>query len=228
MADTTIQEGDKASWKWSGSRPSGEVAEVKEHGDLSIQSNKGNTITKTATEGDPAVHLARSGNDVVKKASELTIDERGNDNKSKTPEPSKKEEKSKANGAEKANGASEPAEKKEEEVTNGDTAETGDKPKADKPAKKEEEEVTNGDTAETGDKRKADEPAVVENGANDDESAKKQKTNGDAEATEKKAKGKPGRPKKAPGEKKAPAKKREPKKAATESGEPRRSGRNRN
>ncbi|KAF2814209.1 uncharacterized protein BDZ99DRAFT_354724, partial [Mytilinidion resinicola] len=62
------------SWQWGGSKPSGTVAEVKEHGDLSIQSNKGNTITKNASPDDPAVHLAREGNDVVKRAHELTVD----------------------------------------------------------------------------------------------------------------------------------------------------------
>ncbi|ORX98770.1 hypothetical protein BCR34DRAFT_495824, partial [Clohesyomyces aquaticus] len=59
------------SWQWSGSRPGGEVAEVKEHGELAIQSNKGNTIKKNADPEDPAVHVQRSGNDVVKRAHEL-------------------------------------------------------------------------------------------------------------------------------------------------------------
>jgi hypothetical protein len=54
------------SWQWSGSRPGGEVAEVKEQGELAIQSNKGNTIKKNAEPGDPAIHIERSGNDVRK------------------------------------------------------------------------------------------------------------------------------------------------------------------
>jgi len=207
MADTTVKEGDQASWKWSGSRPSGEVAEVKEHGDLSIQSNKGNTITKHASPDDPAVHLAREGNDVVKRAHELTVEKEANGTETKAPEPEKEEqekEEPKENGAEKANGASEPAEPEAAEATNGDA-------KAAEP--------------EAGDKRKADEPAVAENGVKEDAAPKKQKTNSEADA-DKKGKGR-GRPKKADGEKKAPVKKREPKKAATETGEPRRSGRNR-
>lgn len=193
-----------ASWQWGSGRPSGEVAEVKEHGDLSIQSNKGNTITKNATPDDPAVHLAREGNDVVKRAHELTVDKEANGTDAKAPEPEKTEA-PKETGAEKANGASEAAEPKTTEATNGEA-------KAAEP--------------ETGDKRKATEPAVAENGADEEDAPKKAKTNGDADADDKKSKAR-GRPKKADGEKKAPAKKRAPKKAATESGEPRRSGRNR-
>jgi len=78
MATEKIEKGDQVSWKWSGSRPSGEAVEVKEQGDVSVTSNRGNTITRHGKEGDPAVHIARSGNDVVKNAHELSIEKKGN------------------------------------------------------------------------------------------------------------------------------------------------------
>ncbi|KAF1826805.1 uncharacterized protein K489DRAFT_290626, partial [Dissoconium aciculare CBS 342.82] len=59
------------SWNWGSGKPGGTVAEVKEHGEIAIQSNKGNTIKKNADPENPAVHVERSGNDVVKRASEL-------------------------------------------------------------------------------------------------------------------------------------------------------------
>lgn len=65
------------SWNWGQGHPSGEVAEVKEQGSLEIKSAKGNTIKKNATPDDPAVHVSRPGNDVVKRAHELTVLEEG-------------------------------------------------------------------------------------------------------------------------------------------------------
>ena len=59
------------TWKWGGGKPGGTVAEVKEHGELVIQSKKGNRIKKNADPENPAVHISRPGNDVVKRASEL-------------------------------------------------------------------------------------------------------------------------------------------------------------
>lgn len=37
---------------------------------MTVVSHRGNEITKHGEEGNPAVHVERSGNDVVKKASE--------------------------------------------------------------------------------------------------------------------------------------------------------------
>ena len=64
------------SWNWGSGQPSGEVAEVKEKGEIAIESNRGNTIKKNAEPDNPAVHIERSGNDVVKRASELQIDKK--------------------------------------------------------------------------------------------------------------------------------------------------------
>ena len=64
------------SWNWGSGQPGGEVAEVKDQGEIAIESKKGNTIKKNASPDNPAVHVERSGNDVVKRASELQIDEK--------------------------------------------------------------------------------------------------------------------------------------------------------
>ncbi|KAL8792501.1 MAG: hypothetical protein Q9195_004871 [Heterodermia aff. obscurata] len=80
MAGDSVPEvGDKASWTWNGSHPSGEVAEKKtdDGSDLAIKSARGNTIKAPASPSDPAVHLARPGNDVVKKQSELEVEAKG-------------------------------------------------------------------------------------------------------------------------------------------------------
>ena len=64
------------SWNWGSGAPGGKVAETKEHGEIAIQSKRGNTIKKNAEPGNPAVHIERSGNDVVKRASELNVEEK--------------------------------------------------------------------------------------------------------------------------------------------------------
>lgn len=74
------------SWPWGGGAPGGEVAEKKKEGEIAITSKRGNKIKKNAEPSNPAVHVKRSGNDVVKKASELNVEEKasgsgGSDNK---------------------------------------------------------------------------------------------------------------------------------------------------
>ena len=66
-----IQEGQDVSWKWGGGNAEGQVAEIVEEGTAEVTSKKGNTVTRHAREGDPAVKISRSGNDVVKLAHEL-------------------------------------------------------------------------------------------------------------------------------------------------------------
>ncbi|CDO72041.1 hypothetical protein BN946_scf184943.g76 [Trametes cinnabarina] len=63
-----------STWRWGGGTAEGEVAEIVEEGKAEVTSNKGNTITRNAKPGDPAVKIARDGrpkNDVVKLAHEL-------------------------------------------------------------------------------------------------------------------------------------------------------------
>ncbi|KAF9525208.1 hypothetical protein CPB83DRAFT_818928, partial [Crepidotus variabilis] len=70
MADKNIQEGDDVQWNWGSGHPKGTVAEIKEDGKLEIES-KGKQVHKNASPENPAVHVARDGNDVVKRMSEL-------------------------------------------------------------------------------------------------------------------------------------------------------------
>lgn len=231
MTDTQapqVQQGDQVSWKWSGSRPSGEVAEVKEQGEVSIESHRGNTIKKSAGPGDPAVHIARSGNDVVKNASDLNVEEKANGaatngeskkEHAKPSEPVKKDAEIKGAHAaeerptEKQIGVSEPVEQPEVEQPKEETKEVpkeaaSEEKKAETPKPQEKA----AEVPKTRTKRKAEDSSAAEKQAKTDEdepAAKKQK--------------KPGRPKST---EKEPAKKRAPKKAATADGQPRRSGRN--
>ncbi|KAF8531058.1 hypothetical protein BDD12DRAFT_45054 [Trichophaea hybrida] len=82
MADKNIKEGDEVSWKWGGGAPSGVVKEIKTEGKLEIES-KGKLVHKNADPSNPAVHVAREGNDVVKRASELTKENSAESEKSK-------------------------------------------------------------------------------------------------------------------------------------------------
>jgi len=77
MAGGEPEIGDKVSWNWGGGAPGGTVAEKKTEGEIAIQSKKGNTIKKNASKDNPAVHISRSGNDVVKRVSELNVDKKG-------------------------------------------------------------------------------------------------------------------------------------------------------
>lgn len=224
MADKNIKEGDSVAWKWGGGKPGGEVVEVSKEDPIAIQSNKGNTIKKNADPENPAVHIARPGNDVVKRASELTVEEKADD---KADGKSANDEKADAKKDEKSpKKKDEPKEKKATE------------PKGKKNAAKEDAHQENGEKkttkAKAGDKRDHDATKDAKDDKGEQptgkESAKKQKTDnsGDSNAEAGDQGKKPrGRPKKdgsaaTQGDKKQPAKKREPKKAATETGEPRR------
>ncbi|KAI0049126.1 hypothetical protein FA95DRAFT_1677788 [Auriscalpium vulgare] len=69
-----VKEGQEVSWNWGGGQPSGEVAEIVKEGKAEVTSNKGNTVSRNAKEGDPAVKITRKGNDVVKLAHELAAE----------------------------------------------------------------------------------------------------------------------------------------------------------
>ncbi|KAK2073433.1 hypothetical protein P8C59_007718 [Phyllachora maydis] len=77
MAKDQPEVGDKVSWNWGGGAPGGTVSETKSDGEMAIKSKRGNTIKKKADPDNPAVHVSRAGNDVVKRASELTVEEKG-------------------------------------------------------------------------------------------------------------------------------------------------------
>lgn len=182
----------------SGNRPEAALAEVAREGPVSVESHGGNAISKETEPENPAVHIVRTGNDVVKNVAELQVEDKvaGND----------------ANG-EKVEVEMKDAEEKEEEEK--------------KPEENGEAQVgEKRDHAAVEDMKDENGELVVEAGAEADgerPAAKKQKTDDEP----KKGRGRPkkGEANGAPKEKKAPAKKREPKKAATQTGEPRRSTR---
>ncbi|KAJ5047252.1 uncharacterized protein L3040_003090 [Drepanopeziza brunnea f. sp. 'multigermtubi'] len=208
MPADKIQEGDKVSWNWGGSHPSGVAAEVKE-GDVSVTSHKGNEITKHGEEGNPAVHIARSGNDVVKKASELQVDSKASRSNGTSSE-AKREE---AKDDDKAEGD---AEESPEEDSEKSPEEDSRDAKAGGVVESENEDGEEGGAeAQAGDKRKADEKADASNDEEEDAGAKntkKQKASDDdaesAAANGKKKKG--GHLKGTDSDKKPAQEKREP------------------
>ncbi|KAL1873424.1 hypothetical protein VTK73DRAFT_1015 [Phialemonium thermophilum] len=76
MGDGEPEKGDQVSWKWGRGAPAGTVVETKQDGEIAIQTSRGNTVKRNASENNPAVRIERSGNEVVKRASELTIDKK--------------------------------------------------------------------------------------------------------------------------------------------------------
>lgn len=191
------------SWKWGSGRPAGEVAEVATEGGISIQSDKGNTIKKNASEDDPAIHIARDGNDVVKRAHEVAVDEKAAGSTGLDGDATK-------TGSLKENGEAKVGEKRELDVG------------ADKPTSKE-----NGAKAEDEAEKTVVEP---EPAAKKQKTAAPTKETAAVEikpADDGAKKGR-GRPKKTEsnGIAKSPAKKKEPRPAATADGKPRRSARN--
>jgi hypothetical protein len=194
---------------------------VKE-GEAAIESKKGNTITKSAMPNDPAVHVTRPGNDVVKNASELEVEE------PKASGTANDGEKAGATDAEKPVDDDKDMDDAEEKPEDTGEAQAGDK-------RDHTETEKNGNGTKDADVH-AEEPAEAADKAEEKEGdeppAKKQKQSQDAATEEKNGdavkKGR-GRPKKSESNgtgTKGSAKKKEPKKAATETGEPRRSGRN--
>ncbi|KIV79300.1 hypothetical protein PV11_06867 [Exophiala sideris] len=171
--------GDKVSWNWGGGAPGGTVAEKKTEGEIAITSKRGNKIKKNAEPGNPAVHIERSGNDVVKKASELNVEE-------------------------KANGASGDAHDNEEEKQTGekrkhDEVEDGDK-KEEEAEKKEGglEDNAEGKTVRTGGKTEKAKPAAKKQ-KKDTKTEEKKEDKEEDKKEEKPEKKKAGRPKKAEG-----------------------------
>jgi hypothetical protein len=193
------------AWQWGSGKPGGTASEVATEGELTMETKNGNEVKKKADPENPAVRVERSGHDVVKRASELEVEEKGD----KHNDDSKDDEKKDAE-AEKSEEKSE--EKEDDEEEKDDDKENGD-----------DAEETNGD-AQAGDKRKAEDDAEEKS---DDKAADKKATKADEpkENGDKPPPKKKGRPAKNANAPKADKPKKEPKKAATETGEPRRSGR---
>lgn len=163
-----VEAGDNVSWGWNGSKPEGQASEVKE-GEVTVTSKRGNEISETGDASDPAVHIERSGNDVVKLASELDIEKKANGEGTvqsnghtvEAKEEQKKEDK--AGGEVKSN---------EEEQTNGEEKSTeegqanGEK-RSNQEERTDREEKSNGkdklnDEEEVHDQEKPDENTANE------------------------------------------------------------------
>ena len=194
------------SWSWGGGKPSGEATEIAKEGEIAIQSSKGNTIKKNADPDDPAVHVSRPGNDVVKRAHELQVEEKAD------------------KGADGSTDKADASEEKNANSKQNDTASQASKKRSHSEAN-EQNDSDEKNNSKTDDK-------TAENGKTDggEPPAKKQDTkSGNQPQHAHQAKRGRGRPKGATGKNgektKASGKKREPRKAATSTGEPRRSTR---
>merc|ERR1712093_105219 len=146
MSGDKVQEGDKVSWSWGSGQPSGTAAEVKA-GDVTVVSHRGNEITKHGEEGNPAVHVERSGNDVVEKASELKVESHGSKSNGTSSEPKKDDEKKE----DKKKADDKNADDKEDESSE---AQAGDKRKADEKADADAEKKAEDKSGEDAKKQK--------------------------------------------------------------------------
>lgn len=128
------------SWKWGNGHPDGTAAEVKA-GEVTVTSHRGNEIKKTGDESNPAVHVERSGNDVVKLANELEIEDKGEGEGEKGEKvvDDDKEEGGETND--------DPKEEEEKEETNDKSTEE-EKTETNDKSTEEEETETNGDSKE--------------------------------------------------------------------------------
>lgn len=180
------------SWNWGSGTPGGKVAEKKTEGEIAITSKRGNKIKKNAEPNNPAVHIERSGNDVVKKASELNIEEKANGSSS---------------GDKKDDDQSKSGDKRKHEETK-ENEETEDKPEA-------LEENADGKTVKAKDsnKKQKKEPAKKEEKKEPAKKEEKKEPASKEEPKEPATKKKAGRPKKGEG---APSKKKEPTPRSTE------------
>ena len=118
------------SWNWGSGAPGGTVAEKKTSGEVAIKSKRGNTIKKNAEPGNPAIHIERSGNDVVKKASELNVEKKGSGG---------------SGGKKRKSGADEEESKEKEEDATVKNADGKEVRPGGKKAKKEDEKEVNGE-----------------------------------------------------------------------------------
>ncbi|KAI9738905.1 MAG: hypothetical protein M1818_005218 [Claussenomyces sp. TS43310] len=181
MSADKIAEGDKVSWNWNGNHPGGTVGEVKA-GEVSVTSHRGNEIKKTGDESNPAVHIERSGNDVVKLSSELDVEKKGSGESKDGKEGKEEEEKVKED---------EKKEKEKEKEDQADSKEDGDDESKEPQAgeKRKADDRVDGDAnGEQVDEQKNGENHETKNDEDENnKDTKKQKTaNGTAVSTRRK------------------------------------------
>ncbi|KAH7029283.1 uncharacterized protein B0I36DRAFT_350190 [Microdochium trichocladiopsis] len=171
MGSQEPEKGDKVSWNWGGGAPGGTVAETKKEGEIAIESKRGNTIKKNASPDNPAVHISRSGNDVVKRASELTVEEKAGGHKGEK----RKADDDKPDAEGKSNGKNEKDDDDDKE--NGDDNDDGpheknadgkEVKKGGKDANKKQKRDQDEDVAKEGSKKEDGEDVADENDENDE------------------------------------------------------------
>ena len=122
------------------------MAEKKDEGEVAVQSKRGNTIKKAAQPNDPAIHLARPGNDVVKNQSELNVEEKasgGDTNGTKEKEGETADQEPEATPAKAQTPAKSPSNKRkatEEPDQEKDSKKSRGRPKGAAPAPKEKKQ----------------------------------------------------------------------------------------
>lgn len=62
------------------------MADKKHHGEIAIKSKRGKVVKKNAEPDNPAIKIERSGNDVVKRVSEVNIEKKNNSGKKRERE----------------------------------------------------------------------------------------------------------------------------------------------
>ncbi|KAL7274457.1 hypothetical protein RUND412_002650 [Rhizina undulata] len=99
MSDKNIKEGDEVSWKYGAGEATGTVSEIATTGTLTVDTAD-KKVSRKASASNPAVHVSRDGNDVAKRASELSKEpsgdagkapEQADNSEKKTPEEHKAE-----------------------------------------------------------------------------------------------------------------------------------------
>merc|ERR1711939_237183 len=165
MADKEIKEGDEVSWQWSGGRPGGVASKVKEQGEMTMETKRGNEVKKNAEPDNPAVKVDREGHDVVKKASELEVEEEGpnhkedgdkqDDKKDEDKDEKKEEEEKKDEDKKDVDG---------EEKKDSEEPQAGEKRKADDDEEKDESESKKAKKDEGEPKENGEKPAPKKKG----------------------------------------------------------------
>ena len=174
------------TYAWGSGQPGGTVTQVESNAPVTMETKNGNEVKKQGEESNPALYIARDGHDVVKKASEVEVEEKSDkpneiesekktDNEEKKVEEKKVEEKKPEENGEPQTGdkrpAEESAEEKKAEETNGEAKKqkTNDEPKenGEKPKKKGRPAKTDADgnpIAKKENKKRPPKKAATESG----------------------------------------------------------------
>jgi hypothetical protein len=163
---------DAVSYQWGGGRPGGTVTEKATEGSVTMETKKGNEVHKKGDPENPALYISRDeGHDVVKKASEVDVEQKGSgskggdDKKEDADDEEKKEENGDAKTGEKRS-AEEPAEDEKKEAGGSKKQKKAAEPKAngDAPKKKGRPAKANGSAPKKETKKKEPKKAATETG----------------------------------------------------------------